>query len=122
MGGKEFVIEHADLNDTGDTLLIEWGDGHRSSYPLPYVRRHCPCATCRTLREQARENPLMVLPQNVTQPSAVMVGVEPVGRYGMRIAWEDEHDTGIYTFEYLRELCPCPECAAARQTKPVEGM
>jgi len=30
-----------------------------------------------------------------------------VGRYAVQIAWTDGHDSGIYTFEYLRELCPC---------------
>jgi DUF971 family protein len=34
-----------------------------------------------------------------------------VGRYAIRFHWSDGHSTGIYTFEHLRELCPCPICA-----------
>jgi DUF971 family protein len=34
-----------------------------------------------------------------------------VGRYAIRFHWSDGHSTGIYTFEQLRELCPCPICA-----------
>jgi DUF971 family protein len=33
--------------------------------------------------------------------------IHGVGRYGIAIAWSDGHDTGIYTFEMLRNLCPC---------------
>ena len=35
------------------------------------------------------------------------VKIVPVGRYGVQITWSDGHDTGIYTFENLRALCPC---------------
>ena len=31
--------------------------------------------------------------------------VEPVGNYGLKFIFEDGHDSGIYTWEYLRELC-----------------
>jgi ATP-binding protein involved in chromosome partitioning len=34
--------------------------------------------------------------------------IAPVGRYGIQISWTDGHDTGIYTFEYLRSLDPTP--------------
>ncbi len=47
--------------------------------------------------------------------------IEPVGRYGMRITWSDGHNLGIYTFEYLRKLCPCEECQkirTAQQSSP----
>jgi DUF971 family protein len=33
-----------------------------------------------------------------------------VGRYAYKIAWNDGHDTGIYTLQYLRSLCQCPQC------------
>ncbi len=33
-----------------------------------------------------------------------------VGRYAYKIVWNDGHETGIYTLEYLRSLCQCPEC------------
>lgn len=33
-----------------------------------------------------------------------------VGGYAMRVEWSDGHDTGIYTFEYLLDNCPCPRC------------
>ena len=40
---------------------------------------------------------------------------ELVGRYAMQIYWNDQHSSGIYSFDYLRQICPCPECAAKRE-------
>jgi DUF971 family protein len=36
--------------------------------------------------------------------------VSAVGNYALHFSWSDGHDSGIYTFEYLRELCPCSLC------------
>jgi DUF971 family protein len=105
----------ADLSDERQTLEITWGDGHESVYPLRYLRAECPCASCRTARDEARANPLRVLGANERRASAEIIHLEPVGRYGMRITWKDGHATGIYTFEYLREICPCEACKAARK-------
>jgi len=34
----------------------------------------------------------------------------PVGNYALRFVWDDGHDAGIYSWERLRLMCPCPEC------------
>jgi DUF971 family protein len=110
-------MENADLDATGTTLLVTWGDGARRAYPLLFLRSNCPCASCRTLREQNRDNsdPFRVIPGQLLQPNSEMTGVEPVGRYGMRITWGDGHDTGIYTFEYFRALDGLPEMKRATE-------
>lgn len=36
-----------------------------------------------------------------------------VGRYAIQIAFASGHSTGIFTFRYLRGICPCPECRRA---------
>jgi DUF971 family protein len=46
---------------------------------------------------------LRVLPGNHSKPLAA-VKAELVGNYALRIDWSDEHGTGIYSFEYLREI------------------
>jgi DUF971 family protein len=44
-------------------------------------------------------------------PSTIeRVNVAPVGNYALQFRWSDGHETGIYTFEYLRKLCPCSRC------------
>ncbi|MGZ3475873.1 MAG: gamma-butyrobetaine hydroxylase-like domain-containing protein, partial [Polyangiales bacterium] len=35
---------------------------------------------------------------------------EPVGDYALALEWGDGHNTGIYTFRYLRDLCRCSQC------------
>lgn len=108
-------IQEADLNDSAQALEVKWADGHASSYPLKYLRAECPCATCRSERQAAKDNPFHILSGGL--PSSDLRNVEPVGLYGMRLVWADGHATGIYTFDYLRQICPCEACRA-RRTEP----
>lgn len=83
-------------------LVIDWLDGERSEYSLDELRRLCPCATCRTQREQKDTNPLQVL---TFDPNRVRVTrAELVGAYAIRFEWSDGHNTGIFDFRYLRSL------------------
>lgn len=43
-------------------------------------------------------------------PATHLVKVEPVGSYAIMMEWEDGHHYGIYNWNYLRALCPCPIC------------
>lgn len=105
-------IRSVDLNPADRTLEVTWGDGHSSRYPLKLLRAECPCASCKAERQAAQDNPFHVLSGGL--PSADLRGVEPVGLYGVRLVWADGHSTGIYTFPYLRQICPCEACRAAR--------
>jgi DUF971 family protein len=40
--------------------------------------------------------------------SAELERVETVGNYALQPVWKDGHSYGIYSWDYLRELCPCP--------------
>lgn len=91
---------------TGAGVDIDWADGHRSHYPFDYLRRRCPCATCRHQREQAAGKALLPLYQETVRA----LEAEPVGHYAVRFAFSDAHSTGIYSFTYFREICPCEVC------------
>jgi DUF971 family protein len=95
-----------------DTLTIEWADGHLSVYPYRYLRSKCPCASCAELglRPPVADNPLPILAAKPLKPEQA----ELVGRYAVQIFWTDGHSAGIYSFDYLREACPCAECTAKR--------
>jgi DUF971 family protein len=43
-------------------------------------------------------------------PETRIKSIEPVGSYALTIEWEDGHHFGIYDWNYLRKLCPCPVC------------
>jgi DUF971 family protein len=105
-------VRSADLSANGEALEILWGDEHRSSYPLKYLRSECPCAQCRSERDQAKANPFRMI---TAIPSGEMTGAEAVGRYALKFRWADGHDAGIYTYELLREICPCEVCRAVRK-------
>ncbi len=87
-----------------DSIEIEWPDGHRSTYPNRYLRQNCPCASCRDGR------PARLLPVIGTAGELYAAQISVVGRYALGIQWSDRHDTGIYSYETLRQLCPCERC------------
>jgi len=89
-------------------LTIHWQDGHISHYALRYLRDHCPCATCAT-RQAPAESPS---PFPLFTPALRIETVEPVGSYALSIHFNDGHRTGIYSFDYLRRICPCDACAS----------
>ena len=89
-------------------VKIVWSDGHSSEYALQYLRDKCPCATCSTGAHRPGGPPS---PFQQFQKVLKMEGVEPVGRYALQFKWNDGHSSGIYSFEHLREICPCPECS-----------
>jgi DUF971 family protein len=96
-----------------ESLEIIWSDGRRSVYSISLLRTMCPCAQCRIVRtgmdphsltpEQPKKSSLTILPGNFAEPLSVL-NAALVGNYALRIDWSDQHSSGIYSFEYLREL------------------
>lgn len=95
-------------------MEVLWGDGHQSVYPFRLLRAACPCAFCRGGHEEMSSEP----PENVfatdlpDSPATSLVDVELAGGYGAILYWEDGHHDGIFTWHYLRALCPCENCRA----------
>ena len=88
-------------------LRVAWSDGHVSVFPGRALRQACACANCVNEWTGAAMLDPSRLPERVAAEE-----VELMGLYGIRIRWSDGHDTGIYTFDRLRALCPCEACAA----------
>jgi DUF971 family protein len=94
------------IERSGDRqLVIAWSDGRRLRYTPQALRDACPCATCREKRRAppAPPNPLAVISPAEARPMDV-AGMKPVGDYAYSVAFSDGHDTGIFTFELLREI------------------
>jgi DUF971 family protein len=70
-----------------------------------------PSAEARELRAEMARNPLTVLPAKVTQHRGPLTALnaEMVGNYAIRIRFSDGHDTGLFTWRYLREIDPSTE-------------
>jgi DUF971 family protein len=107
---------------TGEGVAITWSDGHASKYTFPYLRDHCPCATCNDEREKkAHEKPGAANPLPMFKPRVTAKSATSVGNYAIQIQFSDAHATGIFSFGALREMCPCEACAnefrhAAKET------
>lgn len=89
-------------------LRIAWAaEGHEAFYPARELRLACRCAAC---VEEMTGRPML---DPVSVPADVRpVSLSLVGAYGLRIQWSDGHATGIYTFDQLRQACPCEQCVA----------
>lgn len=102
-------------------VTIDWTDGHRSEYSCELLRDQCPCATCsgaHGAEPQRTDYSAPRPPANPFQmykPKIRMNSIEEVGSYAFRIDWNDGHNAGIYSFDFLRRLCPCDDCRTARQ-------
>ena len=98
-------------------IEIDWKDGHHSSYGNEYLRDWCPCASCtgahgtepRKKTSEAKASPFQMY-----TPKPKMLAIEPIGSYAFRIDWNDGHNTGIYSYDHLRSICPCADCKAAK--------
>ena len=94
-------------------LMVVWDDGHESLYLYEDLRKACPCARCNELRKSGKKGGLpfkRTIPLETGSAHIRPRHIEPVGLYAIRFAWNDGHDTGIYTFDFLRELCTCEKC------------
>lgn len=105
MSIREVRPEHLDLV-RDEALTITWSDGVRSRYPVALLRRMSPSADQRQLREEMATNPLAVLPARSFDQPIRAESVELVGNYAVRIRFSDGHDSGIYSWRYLREIDP----------------
>lgn len=111
---------------------IVWADGHTSHYEFAYLREQCPCAICDDLRQkkdqeehadqrqinegQEKHAPLAgllsgELPMFKPRPGAR--AAKTVGHYALQIDFTDGHNAGIFSYDYLRTICPCLECESS---------
>lgn len=104
--GSTVRPKHIDLKkDTA--LTIRWSDGRVSVYPVPLLRKLSPSADARELRKAMERNPLTVLPAGQADAGPLTaLSIDMVGNYAVRIHFSDGHETGIYTWTYLRQIDP----------------
>ena len=106
----------------GTGVDIAWKDGHQSHYSFQFLRDACPCALCDEERSKTGRlpgEPPHTKPGELPmfKPSAKPVSAEPVGKYALKFKWNDGHELGIYSWQFLRDVCPCEECRAGRKAK-----
>ena len=101
-----------------ENLFIVWNDELASTIKLTYLRDECPCAGCKGET---------ILFRNYRPPKLTMAhpemykkkAIEMVGEYAIKISWKDEHTTGIYTWDYLKQLEKDQETNNRQNYKPL---
>ena len=95
-------LEPTNIQQIGDELAIVWNDGIESYFNLHFLRRACPCAACGG--EPDVLGNVMRPEVSYTEKSFMLAGFGVVGGYALQPRWADGHETGIYSFQYLRRL------------------
>jgi DUF971 family protein len=78
-------------------LEVDFSDGRNCSLPAEYLRVESPSAEVQGHGAGQKK----IVPG---RRQVKIEAVEPVGHYAIRIIFDDGHDTGIYSWAYLREL------------------
>lgn len=95
-------MEHAPveirLRKRSRLLQIEFNDGSRFELPFEYLRVHSPSAEVKGHGGPGQE----VLQTGKEQVKVTKI--EPIGHYAVRLVFDDGHNTGLYTWNYLYEL------------------
>jgi DUF971 family protein len=121
---------------SGAGIDITWADDHASHYDFAYLREECPCAMCndeRMKKAAGQEKDKQLKKENAQDPAAPMLSspllpmfkpkltakaAHAVGNYALQIDFNDGHATGIFSFDFLRTICPCEECAREYRSNP----
>lgn len=85
------------LNPAKDLLHVAFEDGAHYALAAEFLRVHSPSAEVKG--HGAEERKIVGGKRKVT-----ISGVEPVGNYAVRLVFSDGHDTGIFSWAYLREV------------------
>jgi len=94
------MIEPRQIIEESDSeISINWSDDAETKYDAPNLRRACPCAGC--INEWTGEK---ILKADLVSADLSFSSIAIVGRYALNFNFSDGHDTGIYSFNYLRQL------------------
>jgi DUF971 family protein len=88
------IIEESDRE-----ISIKWSDDAETKYNAPQLRRNCPCASC--VNEWTGEK---ILNEASVSDDMFVSSIAVVGRYALNFNFSDGHNTGIFSFQYLRKL------------------
>ena len=96
-------MKPANIQIIGNELAVKWDDGTEQFIPLEQLRRACPCAGCKgemDILGNVYKNPEKPFAPNAFE----LVRITRVGGYALQPVWADGHNTGIYSFDYLRRV------------------
>ena len=99
------------IHRADDCVTITWSEDHVSTFSSKPLRLECHCAECRDEMTGIR----LLNPDTVPE-DIIPVSISLVGAYAIKIDWSDGHNTGIYAFDSLMDICQCDACTARRDS------
>jgi DUF971 family protein len=84
------------LHKASKTLTLTYGPGEVYNLPAEFLRVHSPSAEV-----QGHGNPIL----QYGKLGVGLSGLEPAGQYALKLTFDDGHDSGLFTWEYLEQLC-----------------
>ncbi len=94
------MVEPAKIIEESDSeVTVEWSDGAETHYNAVILRKNCPCAGC--IDEWTGKKRL---DDDSVADDIAFKHISIVGRYALNFHFSDGHDTGIFSFAFLRKL------------------
>ena len=90
-------------NLEGDTYHLKFSDGFEGNVNTHKLRDNCPCAGCKG-EEVLMLKYVPISKPNVSEAGYQLEKIDQVGNYALQLFWKDGHNTGIYTWEYLKKI------------------
>ncbi|MNE16770.1 hypothetical protein D3C76_833430 [compost metagenome] len=84
------------LHKASKTLTLTYGPDEVYHLPAEFLRVHSPSAEV-----QGHGNPIL----QYGKLGVGLSGLEPAGQYALKLTFDDGHDSGLFTWEYLEQLC-----------------
>jgi len=83
------------LHRTSRTLELQYADGNSYQLPAEFLRVLSPSAEVR-----GHGRPVL----QTGKLNVSLTGVEPTGNYALKLIFDDGHDSGLYSWDYLYQL------------------
>ena len=97
------LVQPLDIQPIGKELAVKWEDGTESFINLERLRRACPCAGCKG--EMDIMGNVYKGPERSLSPQAFQLRrLNRVGTYAIKPVWADGHESGIFSFDYLKRV------------------
>jgi len=87
------------IEESDSEISILWSDETESRYSAAQLRKACPCAGC--VNEWTGEK---ILKAETVAEDMSFSSIAIVGRYALNFNFTDGHDTGIFSFQFLKQL------------------